>query len=150
MTETILFLCTGNYYRSRFAEALFNWEARRRRARDVRAISRGLATFLVKDFPETLSPDTEAELRARGISPEEFAGDGPRQLENGDLATAARIIALNEREHRAMLDATHPGWAERVEFWNILDVEADAPAAQLPRLAEAVLALLDETVSVRP
>src|SRR5438309_886198 len=25
--KTVLFLCTGNYYRSRYAEILFNWKA---------------------------------------------------------------------------------------------------------------------------
>ena len=25
--QTVLFLCTGNYYRSRYAEILFNWHA---------------------------------------------------------------------------------------------------------------------------
>jgi hypothetical protein len=38
----ILFLCTGNYYRSRFAEILFNWHARQRGLRWT-ADSRGLA-----------------------------------------------------------------------------------------------------------
>jgi protein-tyrosine-phosphatase len=26
MTRTVLFICTGNYYRSRFAEIFFNWD----------------------------------------------------------------------------------------------------------------------------
>jgi len=38
----ILFLCTGNYYRSRFAEHLFNWLAVKQ-GLDWQADSRGLA-----------------------------------------------------------------------------------------------------------
>src|SRR5438876_5201878 len=40
--KTILFLCTGNYYRSRFAESLFNAVAGQMRV-PWRASSRGLA-----------------------------------------------------------------------------------------------------------
>ncbi len=40
--KTVLFLCTGNYYRSRFAEALFNSVAGRM-GLPWRASSRGLA-----------------------------------------------------------------------------------------------------------
>jgi protein-tyrosine phosphatase len=40
--KTILFLCTGNYYRSRFAEELFNHHAERAGLYWV-AQSRGLA-----------------------------------------------------------------------------------------------------------
>ena len=40
--KRILFLCTGNYYRSRFAEIFFNWHAEQR-VLAWRAESRGLA-----------------------------------------------------------------------------------------------------------
>ena len=40
--KTVLFLCTGNYYRSRFAEELFNHQAERADL-DWIAQSRGLA-----------------------------------------------------------------------------------------------------------
>jgi protein-tyrosine phosphatase len=40
--KTVLFLCTGNYYRSRFAEELFNHEAERASLPWI-AQSRGLA-----------------------------------------------------------------------------------------------------------
>ena len=39
--HVVLFLCTGNYYRSRFAEMLFNWLAPQRQL-SWRADSRGL------------------------------------------------------------------------------------------------------------
>ena len=41
MTQTILFLCSGNYYRSRFAEHLFNARAAAL-GLDWQATSRGL------------------------------------------------------------------------------------------------------------
>ena len=40
--HTVLFLCTGNYYRSRYAEIVFNWLARRQ-GLTWQADSRGLA-----------------------------------------------------------------------------------------------------------
>ncbi len=43
MTHKLLFLCTGNYYRSRFAELLFNHLAAQV-GLDWRADSRGVAT----------------------------------------------------------------------------------------------------------
>ena len=45
MPRTVLFLCTGNYYRSRFAEELFN-DSARRAGLDWTATSRGLALEL--------------------------------------------------------------------------------------------------------
>jgi protein-tyrosine phosphatase len=137
-----LFLCSGNYYRSRFAEALFNYHAARLGLPD-RAFSCGLATYLVKDFPDRISPDTLSALEARNI-PLTLTSAYPRQLANADLAVAVRIIALNAGEHRAMLDILHPGWSQRVEFWDIRDVESDTPANQLPLLEAKVLALLPQ------
>lgn len=137
----ILFLCSGNYYRSRFAEAVFNFHAQRQHM-DAFAISRGLATHLVADFPVRISPDTTAALRKCNIALS-FTSTHPKQVTNADLATAHLIIALNEHEHRTMLEALHPGWAERVEFWNILDVDAASPQSELPLLEKKVLTLLD-------
>lgn len=137
----VLFLCTGNYYRSRFAEAVFNHHAGRAGI-PARAFSRGLATYLVKDFPDRISPDTVAALHELGI-PLSCTAPYPQQVSNADLAVSHRIIALKHSEHHAMLQLLHPGWEEHVEYWDIHDTD-DAPATtQLPRVQKAVLALLD-------
>src|SRR5207249_1727138 len=44
---SILFVCTGNFYRSRFAEAVFNHYAKQRQS-PWRAFSRGLAVHLAE------------------------------------------------------------------------------------------------------
>src|SRR5438067_2061883 len=60
-----LFLCTGNYYRSRFAEILFNHRASHLRL-DWRAESRGLKIGWLGNIG-AISPDAIATLEARGI-----------------------------------------------------------------------------------
>ena len=55
--HVVLFLCTGNYYRSRFAEVLFNHLARERGLR-WRAESRGLDLAIGVNNVGPISPHT--------------------------------------------------------------------------------------------
>lgn len=137
----VLFLCSGNYYRSRFAEAVFNFHSARR-GLAARAFSRGLATHLVTDFPDRISPHAVAALAERSI-PLSCTAARPCQVSNTDSATAHRIIALKEAEHRVMLQKLHPGWEDCVEYWDIHDIEISAPRTEIPRLEEKVLATLE-------
>lgn len=70
-TRTILFLCTGNYYRSRHAEAVFNHHAAAV-GLGWRATSRGLALGEVRAFaaPAETSPKDEP---LRSVSTNNFA-----------------------------------------------------------------------------
>ena len=131
--KTVLFLCSGNYYRSRFAEELFNALAKRT-GLDWRADSAGLA---VDDSTANLGPiagDTVRELGRRHVAVE-LPLRYPRQVRASDLAGAACVIALNEGEHRLMLEQQFPGWAERAEYWHIPDLY-EAPAGESLRALE--------------
>lgn len=136
----ILFLCTGNYYRSRFAEALFNHEATRR-SLGWRAFSRGLAIHLAP--PDGLSPHTTRRLRQRGIA---FAhtGSGPVQAAERDFDRADRIVALRETEHRPLMARLHPAWEDRVEYWEISDLDGATPDVALAAIEAHVGRLLAE------
>jgi low molecular weight protein-tyrosine phosphatase len=136
----VLFLCTGNYYRSRYAEALFNHEAARRGLR-WRAFSRGLATQLAP--PKGLSPHATRRLVERGLSLQLTPPD-PVQVGEEDFGRAARIVALKETEHRPLLTMLHPRWAKRVEFWEIGDLDCAPPAVALAGIEAHVEALLEE------
>ncbi len=72
MTNTILFLCTGNYYRSRFAEILFNRLAKSR-GLSWKAESRGLALDLATD---NVGPISQFALQG-GISRPTVPTDTP-------------------------------------------------------------------------
>jgi len=132
--KTVLFLCTGNYYRSRFAEILFNWTASAQRL-PWQADSRGLQ--LHAENPGPISPQVVRALGQQGIhvaEPIRF----PRRVSESDLQAADVVIAAKEAEHRPLLEHDFGAWVDRVEYWDIHDVEVWSPNEALPILTRRV------------
>lgn len=140
MPQRVLFICTGNYYRSRFAEAVFNHHAETR-GLAWRAFSRGLAIHLVP--PQfALSPQTEEGLVARTI-PLRHTSAPRAQLSEEDLRDAQLIVALEDAEHRPMVRAMFPHWENKMLFWDIRDQPHNPPEAALPAIEMRVLGLIE-------
>jgi protein-tyrosine-phosphatase len=141
MHRTVLFLCTGNYYRSRFAEQLFNHLAHQR-GLAWRAVSRGLSN---ETGPWKIGPISRfalAGLQTRGIRADE-AHREPVYCEESDLCGADLVIALKEAEHRPLMTRRFPNWADRIEYWHIHDIDAALPEHALAELEELVAGLLE-------
>jgi protein-tyrosine phosphatase len=139
---TLLFLCTGNYYRSRFVEHLFNAHAHRLGLPWV-AESRGLAIERGINNVGPIAAVTLRALEARGVavaSPIRM----PLQARDEEFAAAQRVIALYEREHRPLVEQRFPAWAERVEYLAVPDVGELGADAALSLMEQATLLLLDE------
>jgi protein-tyrosine phosphatase len=141
-TPRVLFICTGNFYRSRWAEALFNFEAERQNLA-WRAFSRGLATWYITEG--TLSPDTARALVEREI-PERYAAGGPTQLGEADLLNAQRIIALKKDEHHRFMIEQFPRWANAIEYWDVHDIDVARPDEAIPQIERYVHSLLEEII----
>ncbi len=140
--KTVLFLCTGNYYRSRFAEEFFNALAPGR-IPNWRAASRGLAIERGALNVGPISPHTLEELAHRNL--DAMAPDRkPLQCTEEDLDHADLIIALKEGEHRPILIQRFPAWPDRVTYWHIHDVDQDHPTNALPEIARNVENLMNE------
>ncbi len=138
--RTVLFLCTGNYYRSRFAEILFDALAKRAGLR-WRAASCGVAIELGFGNVGPLSEATVERLAALGISTEGYLRL-PRQVGEDDFQRADLIIALKEAEHRPLLRSRYPGWEERVEYWHIHDTDLAPPEQALREIEHEVRGLI--------
>jgi len=151
MTRTILFLCSGNYYRSRFAEYLFNARAAAL-GLDWQATSRGLNREFHAGNVGPISGFAVRGLWDRGIpfsSHERY----PLKVEAADLAAADRIIALHEGEHRPLAHTHFPEWEDRIEYWWVEDLRqapADEALAEIDRRMERLMAELMDTQDNTP
>jgi protein-tyrosine phosphatase len=142
--KQLLFLCSANYYRSRFAEHFFNWLAPQRNLL-WRADSRGLEVDRWGDLgaisPYTVEALEEHEIPINGNSRR------PQQLALEDLTNSELVIALKESEHRAMMAVLFPEWEDAVEYWHVHDLDCAEPEEALPILEELVRDLVDRLAS---
>ncbi len=129
----VLFICSGNYYRSRFAEILFNHLAAREGV-DWTAVSRGFR--LSPNNVGPISKYTAAACLEQGLDYDR--NRWPIVLDESDLCSASRIIALKEAEHRSMMHERFPEWENKIEYWRIDDIDAAAPDVALVQLAQEV------------
>ncbi|MGE0609183.1 MAG: hypothetical protein AB7O62_18975 [Pirellulales bacterium] len=118
--KTVLFLCTGNYYRSRVAEILFNSVAGKL-GLPWRAISRGLA--LERGIHNAGPMDAAARklLHDHTITAAGADSRQPLQATEVDFLGTSWIVALKEAEHLPLLRDRFPDWAAKVEFWEVND-----------------------------
>ena len=144
-THRVLFLCTGNYYRSRFAEIYFNWQVEKR-GLTWTADSRGLAIDPYLNGP--ISRHTLASLQARGIDLD-TCQRSPLPVCEADLAAADHIVAVKEAEHRPIFEANFPTWRDRIEYWHVHDLDCAAPDHAIPHLEREVAKLLDRLATPR-
>lgn len=124
--KRVLFICSGNYYRSRLAEILFNhaavaaglaWESDSRgllKARELKGMSEHTAAYLKR-----------AELAHLAAEPRD-----PIPIDVEDLTDFDLIIAMCREEHQPMIEQKFLSLAKalhkagQIRFWNVYDVPA--------------------------
>src|SRR5213593_1130166 len=108
--KSVLFLCTGNYYRSRFAEILFNSVAGKM-GLPWRASSRGLALEQGVNNVGPMAVSAIKALEAMGLSAADEFARSPAQVTLEALERADWVVALKEAEHLPLLHERFPPWA---------------------------------------
>src|SRR5436190_13655707 len=100
--KTILFLCTGNHYRSRFAEILFNSVAGKM-GLAWQGSSRGLALERGVNNVGPMAVSAITALKALGARAGDACARPPAQVTTDDLERADRVVALKKAEHLPLL-----------------------------------------------
>lgn len=139
--KTVLFLCTGNYFRSRFAEQLFNHLAAQKGLKWV-ADSRALAPNSPTRNPGPISVHTLRVLKSLGV--EASNARSPMDVTEADFLKASRIIAAKEAEHRPLANERFPAWENKIEYWHCHDLDCAAADDALSAVEQRVRALFAE------
>ena len=143
----VLFLCTGNYFRSRFAEQWFNHcVGTRQLQKSYRAGSAGLQVEASSGNVGPLAVVAFAALGERGVVLDPATLAMPRQVVEGDLELADAVVAVDAEAHRPMVQTRFPQWETRIRFWDVKDL-GEGSADPITQLQQRVEALLDELVA---
>jgi protein-tyrosine phosphatase len=140
MDNKLLFICTGNYYRSRYAEIFFNDLALKRQI-NWTATSRGLAADGGYNVGP-IAPHVLERFKLRGIpinGHERF----PLQLKENDLLEADLVIALDRRDHQPMMTKQFPTWADRITYWDVPDLNIMDSENALSGIEKNIYSLLE-------
>jgi protein-tyrosine-phosphatase len=110
---TIHFICTGNIYRSRLAEAYCASKG----LPGLRVASSGIGTALNGGVP--IAPYAARVLNERGL--ECFAAPSWQQT-TATLVQTSDVLVFMEREHQRFCEDWIEPIRQRVEVWDIQDV----------------------------
>lgn len=132
-TNYILFLCTGNYYRSRIAEEYFNYLADKKNL-TWKAFSQGLAENINElRNPGPVSTHTVSFLKEAGI-PINKTFRSPESFDPDHLGFYKSIIAMDKDRHQPMLEKWLGKLPQNVVFWDVKDLDEERPSSATARL----------------
>ena len=134
----VLFVCTQNIHRSRFAEEVFNYLAKKSNSKH-QAFSAG---FRVGDYSfRTIyypALDNLKKLNIAPLRPNDFS----KHIDDVDLSEYDRIICMDEGEHKPKVLANPSLQNDLFEYWNIIDEPKVKSEISLPKCYQKVDNLL--------
>ncbi len=67
----------------------------------------------------------------------------PTAVSHQDFDSVDHIIAVKEAGHRPLIQARFSTWLDRVEFWEVHDVDYAAPDEAIPQLESEIIGLIE-------
>ena len=138
--NSILFVCTGNIFRSRFAEEVFN-HLRKINGVDATAFSAGLQVGRYKQ--RKIYWPAMNELERLKIEPLRSNEDSVH-INDIDVSIYDQIICMDEEEHKPMVRSNELLSGFNFKYWNIVDMPKVSSDISLPKCYKKVETLIDQ------
>lgn len=61
-----------------------------------------------------------------------------------DFQSATKIIALDELEHRPLMNERFPQWADMIEYWLVHDIDKTSAPEALGQIEKNLLQLVEQ------
>ena len=136
----VLFVCTANIHRSRFAEEVFNHLAKKSNSVHE-AFSAGLR---VGDYSfRTIYYPALDNLKKFNITPLRPNADSTH-IDDVELHEYSRIICMDEGEHKPMILANSKLQNDLFEYWDIIDEPKMKSEISLPKCYRKVESLFKD------
>ncbi|BAY15037.1 protein-tyrosine-phosphatase (plasmid) [Nostoc sp. HK-01] len=68
----------------------------------------------------------------------------PLPVSEQDFESATRVIALDELEHRPLMNERFPHWAETIEYWLVHDIDKTSATVALEQIEKHILQLIEQ------
>ncbi|QNJ05617.1 low molecular weight protein-tyrosine phosphatase [Synechococcus sp. MEDNS5] len=142
--RTVLFLCTGNYFRSRFSELWFNHQiVLQGHDDDVHAVSAGLKVTSDNGNIGAMAVEAQIALQQHGVAIDPTQLAMPRQVSRDDVEQADVVVAVDADAHRPMVRELFPDLEAKIRFWSVKDLDevvaGDDPIALLQHQVDQLI-----------
>ncbi len=124
--KTVLFICTANFFRSRYAEAYFNCMADWNKS-PHKAISGGVS---IDPLIGPMSSYTMYRMVERGIDAK-CSSPQSKRVYSGDIDAADIAICVYEKEHKPMMELLYESVENQIVYWSIPDINEISPNQSL-------------------
>lgn len=138
--KTVLFICTANFFRSRYAEAYFNCLADWNKS-PHRAVSAGIS---IDPKIGPVSSYSLYRMVERGIDSKCMSLEA-KKLYSGDVESADVAICMYEKEHKPMMELLYESIESRIIYFDIPDINEISPNQSLD-LVEKNVDILFNTI----
>ena len=141
----VLSLCTGNYFRSRFSQVLFEQLIEINQATGALQVdSVGLRVDPSSGNVGPMAPEAISALKDRGVTIDPASLGAPKQVTEADLDAAGVVVAVDEAAHRPMVQQQFPSWESRIRFWMVQDLGEEDGVDPIAQLEHRVRQLFNE------
>ena len=124
--KRVLFICTGNFFRSRYAEAHFNCMCDWNKCSHY-AVSAGVT---IDPQIGPISTYSLYRMVERGIDAK-FASPHAKRLYKGDIEEADIALCMYEKEHKPMMKLFFEDIENKIVYFNIPDINENSPNKSL-------------------